>query len=596
MTTAARPLTVVHVTHEATDHIGGIGTVLEGLITSPVYRAGVVRDILVQPLFHAHERPASPVQRLGPNGTACRYSGPDNHDPEGLGAIFRPVEWAFGVRIVYGERRFIAPNNGHEARAELLLVDVNSPNESRLGAFKWQLYERFALDSHRYEHQWDYEEYCRLADPAYHALCALLADDELPCVLISHEYMGMCTALRARLDRRRFRTVFHAHECATARRLIETLPGHDTAFYPAMRRAVEAGRTLTDVFGDQDGYARHALVSRAHHLDGIMAVGDETAAELRFLSPAMRDAPVRVAYNGVPAGHVDAATRAASRRMVDEWAERVLGRRFDVLVTHVTRPVISKALWRDLKLLAHLEPILRRDGRTALYVLLSCGAAPRSAGDVRAMAASHGWPRRHVPGYPDLEGAETALWTQIDAFNSGVGAGGAVTALFVNQFGFTRERLGDAAPEGLTISDLRRAADVELGLSTYEPFGIAPLEPLHAGAICVVSSVSGCMGLARRALPEVGIAPADAHVLLEADFTDHAGDHPAGVGVEQRTALEEQTCRVLAEELARRLARTDAERARLLEQGQRIAARMSWHRVAETDILPALREAHARPA
>ena len=39
--------TVVHVTHEAVQKIGGIGAVLQGLLTSPVYLAHASRNILV---------------------------------------------------------------------------------------------------------------------------------------------------------------------------------------------------------------------------------------------------------------------------------------------------------------------------------------------------------------------------------------------------------------------------------------------------------------------------------------------------------------------------------------------------------------------
>ncbi|MEI8197305.1 MAG: hypothetical protein WCI73_15515, partial [Phycisphaerae bacterium] len=43
--------TVVHVTHEAVQKIGGIGAVLHGLLTSKSYAAEVQRDILLGPLF-----------------------------------------------------------------------------------------------------------------------------------------------------------------------------------------------------------------------------------------------------------------------------------------------------------------------------------------------------------------------------------------------------------------------------------------------------------------------------------------------------------------------------------------------------------------
>ena len=49
LTPDAAKYTLAHVTHEAVEQIGGIGTVLEGLMTSPVYQAQVRRSILVGP-------------------------------------------------------------------------------------------------------------------------------------------------------------------------------------------------------------------------------------------------------------------------------------------------------------------------------------------------------------------------------------------------------------------------------------------------------------------------------------------------------------------------------------------------------------------
>ena len=46
----------------------------------------------------------------------------------------------------------------------------------------------------------------------------------------------------------------------------------------------------------------------------------------------------------------------------------------------------------------------------------------------------------------------------------------------------------------MSFLDIRRGSDVEFGQSIYEPFGIAMLEPLTYGAICVISSVCGCAG------------------------------------------------------------------------------------------------------
>ena len=98
-TRSRNPLTLAHVTHEAVEQLGGIGTVLEGLMVSPVYQQRVKRSILIGPTqTHLH---ANPQDRLGDHGKVL-YSSMDQIDELGLGAKFRPVEWAFNVAIVYG--------------------------------------------------------------------------------------------------------------------------------------------------------------------------------------------------------------------------------------------------------------------------------------------------------------------------------------------------------------------------------------------------------------------------------------------------------------------------------------------------------------
>lgn len=600
-------LTVIHVTHEAVHHLGGIGTVLQGLMTSRDYRARVGRSILVGPLGYADQQYAKPVDRLGEDGVECYYSGLDHHDPLGLGAILQPIEWAFGVNLFYGLRTFHAPgDDANTAPAEVLLVDVRNPDRDRLALMKWFMFDKHGIDSTRYEHSWDFEEYTRLAGPAYHALCALLPmavaqgskPSRLPAVLIAHEFMGVPTALRACTDRERFRTLFHAHECSTARRLTENLPGFDAAFYPAMNRGIAEGKCVGEVFGDQYDFGRHALVERTHVLDGNMAVGPETGAELKFLSPAMRSSRTRVVYNGLPSRPVTFAERQASRGLVNEWLKNTLGSVPDYLITHVTRPVPSKGLWRDLALLKHLEPLLRAKGKTAAYVLLTCGAHARSEAEVNDMVKRYGWPRAHQEGYPDLVGPEVDLYRDIVSFNAAVEKSGgkpAISATLVNQFGFSRQRLGPAAPMGVTTGDLRRAADVELGMSTYEPFGIAQLEPLHAGAVCVTSDVCGCMGLVKRAMSELGMASCD--LVLPADFAGRVPGgtaHPERMSVAERLKLEDEVCRELAAKLAERLPTTEAQQRAHLELGQKLAKRMSWDHVVTSDFIPALEAALAR--
>ena len=595
------PSTLIHITHEGGEQLGGIGTVLQGLITSKAVKAAVKRNILVGPLPYADAQVAKPIERLGEFATECLYSGPDGYDPQGYGAILKPIEWAMGTPIVYGRRYFAAPgaedDTAHHTSAELLLFDLNAPNSARLSELKFMLFDKFGLDSHKFEHGWDYEEWVRLAAPAYHTLCALLGEVTSPAdraMVIGHEFMGMATALRCSLDASRFVTAFHAHECSTARRIVEGLPGNDVAFYPAMRLAASHGQYVTDVFGDQSAWPRQALIGQSHRLSTVLAVGQETAEELKFLSPAMKNGPVRICYNAVPSAKVDWAGKKQSRSEMDAFLLATTGRTYDYIITHVTRPVPSKGLWRDAMLLDALEPLLKAAGKTAAYVLLTCGAPVRTKAQADAMFASHRWPGTHHIGGSDLQGPELELFNALPGFahSQEPGFAGAVRHVLVNQFGWSRQRLGDACPAEMTFDDLRRCADVELGLSTYEPFGISPLEPLHAGAICVVSTVSGCMGLVNRTISQRG--QDHSRLIVAADFTheDDAKDvTPASLIAmtsAHRREVELAVCNKLAKELFARLPVSDTDRQALLAEGQRLANAMSWDAIAASDFLPGI--------
>ena len=65
----------------------------------------------------------------------------------------------------------------------------------------------------------------------------------------------MPTALAAILEHEcNFRTVFHAHEVATIRRIVEDHPGHDTMFYNVLAAAEKDGRSLEATMQTPNGY------------------------------------------------------------------------------------------------------------------------------------------------------------------------------------------------------------------------------------------------------------------------------------------------------------------------------------------------------
>ena len=228
-------------------------------------------------------------------------------------------------------------------------------------------------------------------------------------------------------------------------------------------------------------------------------------------------------------------------------------------------------------------------GKTGVYVLLCSElGSPRRAHEIEQMESAYGWPVAHREGYPDLSGGEAALYTRVQRFNA---ASRAIKVLYVNQFGWSREACGRNMPEEMTFMDLRKAADVEFGQSIYEPFGIAQLEPLTFGAVCVPTNVCGCSGFLERVC---GVNETDNAVIADYTGLPHGVeslDDMLHISGSQRSQVEETEAARVAAELLRKLPQDDDDRARLLASGYDLAQHMSWNAVAENFVLPAMARA-----
>jgi hypothetical protein len=573
----------VHVTHEAIHKVGGIGAVLAGLITSQPYRQATERTILVGPLVDRHR-----AEPLGVDGTVL-YDNWSGVWSESVGTALYDIERQRGVRLVYGRRRFLCPD-GTQVEPEVLLVDVEGSVPHGLDHFKFLLFQAFGLASDRYDGEWEYEQYMRLAEPAYDAVMSLLRDRGDACVhFIAHEFMGLPTAFKARLvSAPGVSTVFYAHEVATARRLVDELPGRDIAFYGALRAAAASGQYIEDVFGPQEMFYKHALVRQAWRCDAIFAVGDLVMQELTFLAPEFATSVIERVYNGVPVAlALPPAEREAARARLAGVAQALLGWSPDIILTHVGRLVPSKGLWRDLMVLEALEELLAAQGRSALLIVLATDAGPRLAASIEQMRRDYEWPVVHREGYPDLTPGEVTFDLQVRAFNARARH---ARTLFVNQFGFDAASTGGAVPEGVSFADLRRGSDAELGMSTYEPFGIAQIEPLAFGALSVVSDACGCLGFLQQVTAEATGPP----VFVQADFTRIDEGAPEGqdgwlaIDAATRQAQERRCSQEVARGLGEALPLDADSRQRQLQAGHAVAAAMSWDQVVATQYLPAL--------
>jgi hypothetical protein len=584
---------VVHATHEAGVKVGGIGAVLDGLLGATSYAEAVTRTVLVGPMFGWD---TVQMERLNHprSGVAIRYSslhGIFNGVDEPIRAALQTVEQTFGVAVLYGTRRFGAYEH------EVILVDASNPNQQQVDSFKYYLWERYGLDCARYGFASEFNLYLTIASPLFAALRAIGADNDVPPAekfIIAHEWLGMPVVFAAQLtEPDQWRTIFYAHETATARRLVEEHSGHDTRFYNALFKARDWGLSLEATFGNQDDLFKHPILKLAAVCDNIFAVGDLVVDELRFLGGPLASANIDLVYNGVVAADTTILARLESKRRLQVYCERLLGYVPDYVFTHVTRMVLSKALWRDTRVMEHLDTMLAREGKRAvLFVLSTASPAGRRPEWVAAWEEQYGWPVGHRGDNGDLIDAEVAFFFDaVEPFNQ---RNGPSRVVLVNQFGWDRERCGRRMPAEMTFLDIRQGSDLEFGQSIYEPFGIAQVEPLNFGALCCVSSVCGCVGFADRAagglanLPNLVVAD---YVTLPQGYWLGSPYDALAIDRGVRDWIEGSNSYAAAEAIYARLPRDRAGMEALLESGQAVARRMSWDVVARDYLLPGLRKA-----
>ncbi len=596
---------VVHATHEAGIKVGGIGAVLSGLLSTPAYTSSVARTVLIGPMNTQDpvelERLASPANEL-----EVHYSSYHRID-QVAGAQstrLRAIEDRYHVRLLYGTRGF-----GH-VRHEVILIDSTTADAELMNTYKGSLYQHFAIQSDRYEQLPEYDYYVCAAEPGYEALQVIVGRVDGPKVMIAHEFMGLPLCYSAAIrDPGAYHTIFYGHEVATVRQIVESYPGHDTMFYNVMALAQQEGQHLEEVFGDQSAFFKHALIRPAASCcDRVFAVGDWVVQEMRFLGSDWGSADIDLVYNGVPSYGISIDAKEASRTRLQQYCQNLLGFKPNLVFSHVTRMIVSKGMWRDIRVMEHLDPLLAEQGKsTVLFALSSIIPVGRPPRAIFEMEARYGWPVTHLDqvvhvdgqDVPDLVSHEIPLYQAIEAFNQ---AAKASRIVLVNQFGWSREQCGRRMPESMTFADIRQGSDLEFGQSIYEPFGIAQLEPLSSGALCVVSSICGCLGFVRR----VG----GAHVanIVVADYTDLgesrqaltasslAGPGPAiaaalAIDQDRRDHIEAMQAEIVAREIARRLPTRPADTQKYLDTGYALSQGMSWQTVARDYLLPGLRRA-----
>ena len=595
---------VVHATHEAGLKVGGIGAVLDGLLGSTNYNQSVERTVLIG-TFNRYD--SMTVERLlSPRNKLTVIHAPVfgvNKAEPALTAVLSAVESDYGVALLYGKRTF------GRAEHEVILIDSIHAKEGPVNDFKYFLWQHYGIDSGKFDYDPEFKDFVRSAPASYAALRSLVGPgDGAPGkqdnnrFILAHEWMGLPLAFAAQLaDPWDWRTIFYAHETATARNVVEFDGGHDTRFYNAMWTAPYYNATMDSVFGSRDDFYKHALLKQTLRCDNIFAVGDLVVEELRFLGGMFRGANIDLVYNGVPSFPLSLDEKLVSKARLQSYAENLLGYRPDYVFTHVTRLVLSKAMWRDIRVAEHLDWLLAEQGKTAvLYMLTTTLPAGRRSEDVMRWEEEYGWPVHHRTGNGDLVDLEVSLYNSIAGFNWGSRA---LKIVLVNQFGWSQDRCGGRMPADMEFMDIRRGSDLEFGQSIYEPFGIAQVEPLSFGALCVVSNVCGCIGFAQRALEKTReeVELTDFSNIVVANYTSlppgwqvFSPWDALNIGTAQRSQIESYNSAYVARQIMERLPRDAADMQALLTAGQEVGKRMSWEVVVSDYLLPGLANATRR--
>jgi hypothetical protein len=245
-------------------------------------------------------------------------------------------------------------------------------------------------------------------------------------------------------------------------------------------------------------------------------------------------------------------------------------------------------LWRDLRVLEHMELLLRDRNETAVLFTLSTEVPGRRLDDIQRMEQQYHWPVAHREGPPDLSDGEAAYYAGVQEFNA---QSRNVKVVFLNQFGFDPRTCGNRIPANMEFMDIRKGSDAEFGQSIYEPFGIAQVEPISFGGICIMTNICGCAGFLEK-LTENNPSPN----IIIADYTDlpEKGLRPEqllNIGKEQRDEIEHAVSGKIARELMERLPRTPNEFAAFIDRGYVLAKHMSWDAVAENYIVPGIERA-----
>ncbi len=559
---------VVHVTNEAGIKKGGIGATLFGLISLEKYHEDVKRTILLGPFQKNKQTEYEMLQQNISIKYLTREITSDISSE--LKIKFESIEKRYNIEILYGIRLF------KEKEIEIILIDSTDADINRLNIFKGKLFDNFGFQSDLFEHDEEFEDCMSIAVPALRTVYTLT---DLKTIknkfLICHDVYAIPTLLASKMMNMEYRNFYFLHEVPCSRDIIENFHGHEIAFYnimdnidPEKKKTTHCGINCTKCF-------RFGMMKLIKEADRIFSVGDHLEREMKYFYPEI-DLKIEKIYRGIPNYYYDIEKKFQAKEKIIEYTSSICGFRPDYIFTHITRLIPSKGLWRDLQIMNHIDKFLQEKGKRGILIFLSSVIPEgRSKSEILTMEKEYGWPVIHKIGYPDLVSHEIDCYKNLQKFNKSAKS---VRAILVNQFGWSQDKCGTAVPEDMDFHDLRLGTDVEFGLSIYEPFGISHLESLTVGAICVMSSTCGSIGLLKKELDSL-----ENENLIIADYKESGKDFSASALInleeEKLTALEMTVSEKTAQELIKKLPQNFEDHLQLFKNGYKMSNKLSWDKI-----------------
>lgn len=599
--------TVVHITQEALGPNGDLPYQLDGLITSGNYRSAIGRSIFIGPYSYSPTSQHNYPDKAGNHILYSVWQGLVDHP---LAAQFAVVEQKFGVSIIYGLRDLYSASQDNDAtspspcQVEFVLIDTANANIHPVNALKGWLYDEFDIESDRFEQSPQFNNYIKFAPAALAALRALeVSSPHKPAVLIAHDCMAIPTALAAVLDPLgAFKTIFWAHEVQTIRNIVEYHPGHDTMFYNIMRWAQKNNFYLPEIFGSQDCYFEHSLLTAVRYCDNIIATSERVRGELRFLSPYLDSVNIDLVYNGLGTSNITFEQKHIAKNHIQKYVGELLGFCPDYIFTQFGRLTTCKAPWRNLPVLGHLEDQFRKDNRRAVMFIVN---TDRPLGHI-TNSDKHENPWYHNMGHYnplDFSLSEIAIFNHLRDFNNKQSN---IKIIYINQFDGHFYADGHQIDNQMICEDLPIASDVEFCQSIYEPFSLSQLRTLPFGGLCVINDTCPSLLTANIDAKPLGNNPSQRSIeqlteninnLIFADYTqlfDTNFDRASLLKLDQsgRDRIEKYVSSQIAQALCQRLPQNDTQGQWLLTQGANITSQLSWEVVCQNLFRPALAYAY----